>query len=137
MLGLQYVSPTYPPVGMPAWCGACGKVKIGEEFMKYAIVESGGKQYRAVEGGFIEVDRLNIEVGQQVDLESVLLMVDGETISVGTPGVKGAKVMAKVVDQTKGPKIVVFRYRPKKRYRVKTGHRQKYTRLQIETIKME
>ncbi len=105
--------------------------------MKYAIVESGGKQYRAVEGATIEVDRLDIEVGQQVSLGSVLLLVDGEKISVGAPLVGGAKVSATVVDHVKGPKIVVFRYRPKKRYRVKTGHRQQYTRLQVNSIDVE
>ena len=105
--------------------------------MKYAIVESGGKQYRAVEGSTIEVDRLPLEVGQPVEMKSVLLMVDGESVSVGTPTVKGAQVKAVVVDQMKGPKVVVFKYRPKKRYRVKTGHRQQYTRLQVESILME
>jgi len=105
--------------------------------MKYAIVESGGKQYRAVEGTTIEVDRLDVEVGQQLDLGSVLLLVDGEQVSVGAPLVKGAKVNATVVDHVKGPKIVVFRYRPKKRYRVKTGHRQQYTRLKVVSIVVE
>jgi large subunit ribosomal protein L21 len=105
--------------------------------MKYAIVESGGKQYRAVEGGFIEVDLLPDEAGQPVELDKVLLMVDDDKVTVGTPTVKGGKVQATVVKHVKGPKIVVFRYRPKKRYRVKTGHRQQYTRLKIETIGME
>jgi large subunit ribosomal protein L21 len=105
--------------------------------MKYAIVECGGKQYKAVEGGAIEVDRLQLEVGQPFELNAVLLLVDGEKVDVGTPTVTGARVSAKVVDHTKGPKVVVFRYRPKKRYRVKTGHRQQYTRLQVESILME
>jgi large subunit ribosomal protein L21 len=105
--------------------------------MKYAIVESGGKQYRAVEGGTIEVDRLPLQVGDVLNLESVLLVSDGETTSVGAPVVKGAAVKATVVDHTKGPKIVVFRYRPKKHYRVKTGHRQQYTMLQVESITVE
>lgn len=102
--------------------------------MKYAIVEDGGKQYKAVEGGTIEVDRFPAEIGEQVDLERVLLVVDGEEVSVGTPVVEGVKVQATVVAQVKGPKLIVFRYKPKKRIRVKTGHRQKYTRLQIDTI---
>ncbi len=102
--------------------------------MKYAIVEDGGKQYKAVEGSTIEVDRFPAEVGEQVDLERVLLVVDGEQVSVGAPVVEGARVKATVVAQTKGPKLIVFRYKPKKRIRVKTGHRQKYTRLQIDTI---
>jgi len=102
--------------------------------MKYAIVEDGGKQYRAVEGGTIEVDHFASEIGEQVDLERVLLIADEEQVMVGMPLVAGAKVVATVVAQVKGPKIVVFKYKPKKRYRVKTGHRQKYTRLQINAI---
>jgi large subunit ribosomal protein L21 len=105
--------------------------------MKYAIVESGGKQYRAVEGSTIEVDLLEAEVGQDVELGSVLLLVDGEQISVGVPAVNGARVNSTVVEHFKGPKIVIFRYRPKKRIRVKTGHRQHYTRLQINSIEVE
>lgn len=105
--------------------------------MKYAIVESGGKQYRAVEGSTIEVDRLPREVGEEVILDSVLLVADDGKFKVGTPNVKGAKVNATVAGHVKGPKLVVFRYRPKKRIRVKTGHRQQYTRLKIESIHVE
>jgi large subunit ribosomal protein L21 len=105
--------------------------------MKYAIVEDGGKQYKAVEGQTIEVDHFDSEIGDQLDLERVLLIVDEENIQIGTPLVEGAKVQATVVSQVKGPKVIVFRYKPKKRYRVKTGHRQKYTRLQIDTISMK
>jgi large subunit ribosomal protein L21 len=100
--------------------------------MKYAIVECGGKQYKTVEGGLIDVDRLEAEAGQ-----AVLLFVEGETALVGTPFVEAAKVSAVVIDQIKGPKIEVFHYRPKKRIRVHTGHRQQYTRLKIEKIVME
>ena len=105
--------------------------------MKYAIIESGGKQYRAIEGATIEVDRLPAEAGEQVPLESVLLVVNDDQVSVGMPLVEGARVNATVVEQFKGPKIVVFKYRPKKRYRVKTGHRQLYTRLVINSIETE
>jgi large subunit ribosomal protein L21 len=105
--------------------------------MKYAIVEDGGKQYKAVEGGTIEVDRFNAEVGDQLDLERVLLVADGENVQVGAPLVAGARVQATVVSHVKGPKLVVFRYKPKKRIRAKTGHRQKYTRLQIDSIVVE
>ncbi len=105
--------------------------------MKYAIVESGGKQYRAIEGSTIEVDRLNAEVGQDVNLGSVLLLVDGDSISVGAPAVSGASVKTTVVEHTKGPKIVIFHYRPKKRIRTKTGHRQQYTRLLVNSIEVE
>lgn len=105
--------------------------------MKYAIVESGGKQYRAVEGSTIEVDLLSAEIGQELNLGSVLLLVDGDQISVGAPMVSNARVNATVVDHVKGPKIVVFHYRPKKRIRTKTGHRQQYTRLKVNSIEVE
>lgn len=103
--------------------------------MRYAIVESGGKQYKAVEGDVIQVDRLPVETGEKVTLDTVLLMVDGDQIQVGTPSVNGVSVNATVVDQIKGPKLVIFNYRPKKRYRVKTGHRQNYTLLKVDLIK--
>jgi len=105
--------------------------------MKYAIVENGGKQYKAVEGATIQVDRMQVEAGQQVDLGSVLLYVDGNDVNVGTPTLDGVSVNATVLSHEKGPKIIVFKYRPKSRYRVKTGHRQQYTRLLINTIEME
>ncbi len=105
--------------------------------MKYAIVEDGGKQFKAVEGGMIEVDHFPSEVGDQVDLERVLLVADDDHITVGAPLVAGAKVQASVLGMVKGPKVIVFRYKPKKRIRVKTGHRQKYTQLKIEAIVVE
>jgi large subunit ribosomal protein L21 len=105
--------------------------------MKYAIIESGGKQFKAVEGGTIEVDRLPLGVGDQLKMDGVLLFADGDNVSVGSPLVSGASVAATVLEHVKGPKVVVFRYRPKKRYRVKTGHRQQYTRLQVDSISME
>lgn len=113
-----------------------GEVEL-EDKMKYAIVEDGGKQYRAVEGGQIDVDRIEAEIGEQVDLEHVLLVANDEQVNVGTPFVEGAKVQATVVGQVKGPKLVVFKYKPKKRYRAKTGHRQQYTRIQIDSILVE
>jgi large subunit ribosomal protein L21 len=105
--------------------------------MKYAIVEDGGKQYRATEGGTIEVDHYASEPGEQIDLDRVLLVSDGEEVTLGTPYIPGAKIEATVVDHFKGPKIVVFKYKPKQRYRVKTGHRQHYTRLRIDSIVMD
>jgi large subunit ribosomal protein L21 len=109
-------------------------VKLGGKNMKYAIVEKGGKQYKVTEAGTIDVDLFSADIGDKVDLERVLLIADGDKISVGTPTVNGAQVKATVVAHVKGPKIVVFKYRPRKRYRVKTGHRQKYIRLQIDSI---
>ena len=105
--------------------------------MKFAIVEQGGKQYRVAEGQTVEVDHLPNEVGESLTMEDVLLSVNDEQVTIGTPLIKGAKVQAKVLDHFKGRKILVFKYRPKQRYRVKSGHRQQYTRLLIEAIEME
>jgi large subunit ribosomal protein L21 len=102
--------------------------------MRIAIVESGGKQYRAVEGSTIDVDRLAFEVGKKFDFERVLLMADEDVIMVGTPTVGEITVSATVVDHVKGPKVISFKYRPKKRIRVKGGHRHFYTRLMIDFI---
>ena len=102
--------------------------------MKFAIVESGGKQYRAVEGTTIDVDRLAHEVGKKINFERVLLVADGDAVTVGTPTVSGVTVSATVVDHIKGPKVLSFKYRPKKRIRVRGGNRAHYTRLKIESI---
>jgi large subunit ribosomal protein L21 len=102
--------------------------------MRFAIVESGGKQYRAVEGRTIEVDRLPMDMGKKFDLERVLLMADGDDVLVGTPTVSDILVKVTVVDHIKGPKIDRFKYRPKKRIRVRGGHRQQYTRLLVDFI---
>jgi large subunit ribosomal protein L21 len=105
--------------------------------MKFAIVEDGGKQYKAVVGQTIEVDRFSAEVGDELDLEHVLLVTDNGQTTVGVPYVEGAVVKATVVAQVQAPKVIVFKYKPKKRYRVKQGHRQKYTRLMIDAIEMD
>ena len=102
--------------------------------MRTAIVESGGKQYRAVEGSTIDVDRLAHEVGKSFDFERVLMMLDEDVFMVGTPTVGEIIVSATVVEHVKGPKVVSFKYRPKKRIRVKGGHRHQYTRLMIDFI---
>ena len=102
--------------------------------MKYAIVSSGGKQYIAREGEPIEVDRLALDIGKPVEFKEVLLAVNGSTIKVGTPLIKGASVKGKVLDQVKAKKIIVFKYIPKERYRRKKGHRQQYTRVSIDKI---
>src|SRR6185503_18181288 len=102
--------------------------------MRFAIVESGGKQYRVFEGRTIEVDRLAIEAGKKFGFDRVLLMVDDDDVMVGTPLVSGIEVNVTVVDHTKGAKIDRFKYRPKKRIRVRGGHRQHFTRLMVDFI---
>ena len=102
--------------------------------MLYAIVESGGKQYKAVEGSYIEVDLLPEEVGKKKTFDKVLLLVDDDKVEVGTPYLSNVSVDATILEHFKGPKITVFKYRAKQRYRVKTGHRQKYTRVMVDSI---
>ena len=105
--------------------------------MKYAIVQDGGKQFKAVIGETIEVDRYPLEVGEEIDMDKVLLISDGENTKVGTPIVEGAKVQGTVIAHTKGPKVIVFKYMAKERIRTKTGHRQKYTKVRIDAINEE
>jgi large subunit ribosomal protein L21 len=102
--------------------------------MRYAIVESGGKQYKAVEGMTIEVDRLPDDKGKQIQIERILLMADGDDFMIGTPVVSGIQVKATVVDHVRGEKVNRFKYSPKKRIRVRGGHRQQYTRLMVDFI---
>ena len=100
----------------------------------YAIIRSGGKQYRAQVGATIDVDRLPNDVGDALEIDDVLLIADGETTRVGQPLVTGARVSATVVDQFRGKKIIVYKYRQRTNYRRKQGHRQYYTRLRIDDI---
>ena len=100
----------------------------------YAVVSTGGKQYRVQEGDVLFVEKLNAEVDSIVELTEVLAVSNGESLKVGTPVVEGAKVLAKVVAQGKAKKVTVFKYKAKKDYRKKTGHRQSYTKLVVEKI---
>jgi large subunit ribosomal protein L21 len=100
----------------------------------YAVVETGGKQYKVEPGGTVEVEKLPVEVGSTVELDRVLLVSGDDGVAVGQPLVAGAKVVAEVVEQGKGEKIIVFRYKRKVRYRRKTGHRQPLTRLLVKEI---
>jgi large subunit ribosomal protein L21 len=102
--------------------------------LMYAVLSTGGKQYRVQEGDVIFVEKLNAEVDSIVELTEVLAVSNGEGLKVGTPVVEGAKVVAKVVAQGKAKKVVVFKYKPKKDYRRKNGHRQPYTKLVVEKI---
>jgi large subunit ribosomal protein L21 len=104
------------------------------ETIVYAIVATGGKQYRVAPGQRLEVERIAAEPGSRVELPDVLLVADGEAITVGQPTVPGARVVAEVLGETKGKKIVVFKFKAKSRYRRKTGHRQRYSRLVVRDI---
>ncbi len=100
----------------------------------YAIIRSGGKQYRAEVGATIDVDRLPNEVGDSIKIGDVLLVANGEDTVIGQPRVEGAVVTVTVVDQFRGKKIIVYKYRQRTNYRRKQGHRQYYTRLRIDEI---
>lgn len=100
----------------------------------YAVITTGGKQYRVQEGDVLFVEKLDAEVESTVELTEVLAVAKDGEIKVGTPVVEGAKVVAKVVAQGKAKKVIVFKYKPKKDYRRKNGHRQPYTKLVIEKI---
>ncbi|ACO84726.1 50S ribosomal protein L21 [Clostridium botulinum] len=101
----------------------------------YAVVVTGGKQYKVAEGDVLFVEKLTADVDSTVELDNVLLVgKDNEETVVGKPMVEGAKVTAKVLAQGKAKKVVVFKYKPKKDYRKKQGHRQPYTKIQIEKI---
>ena len=99
----------------------------------YALIEFKGKQYKAEKGALLQVDRIDAEPGSVVDIDSVLL-VSGEKVSVGAPYVQGAKVQAVVESHKKADKIVVFKYKPKKDYRRKQGHRQQYSVIKSQDI---
>lgn len=100
----------------------------------YAVIRTGGKQYRVTAGDTLEVEKLEGKVGDSITLDDVLLVTNGDEVFIGQPRVDDASVAAQITGQHRGKKILSFRYRPKKRIRVRRGHRQYLTRLQIESI---
>jgi large subunit ribosomal protein L21 len=105
-----------------------------EEALMYAVIKTGGKQYRVSPGDSIDVEKLPYEVGEQIEFDQVLLVANGSGAKIGQPLVDGAKVKATVTRQARGRKVIVYKYRPSKRYRRRKGHRQHYTRLRIDEI---
>lgn len=100
----------------------------------YAIIETGGKQYRVAEGDVIHAELLTAEVGSTLEIARVLAVGEADNLKVGNPVVAGATVQVKVLEHGKGKKVVVSNYKPKKNVRKKNGHRQPYTKLQVEKI---
>ncbi len=100
----------------------------------YAVIKTSGRQYRVSEGDHLQVDRLEAEVGEEAVLDEVLLVGDGESVKIGEPTVKGAKVRAKVVSHELGDKVITYKYRPRKRYRKIRGFRHSHTTLEITAI---
>ena len=102
--------------------------------MKTAVIVTGGKQYRVAEGDVIFVEKLDVPAGETINFDQVLAVVDGDVARFGAPAIEGASVTANVVKNGKSPKIRVYKMKPKKGYRRTQGHRQPYTKVQIETI---
>ncbi|MCI1208372.1 MAG: 50S ribosomal protein L21 [Treponema sp.] len=100
----------------------------------YALIEYKGKQYKAEKGALLQVDKLDADKGSEIDIDSVLLVSDGDKISVGAPYVKGVKVQAVVEDTFKDKKVLVLKYKSKKDYHRLIGHRQQYTNIRVQDI---
>jgi len=101
---------------------------------KFAVIKTGGKQYKVSEGDVLDIEKIELEDGKTLEFDEVLLVADGAKVEVGNPKVESARVQAKVVSQEKADKIVVFKYKKRKNQRTKAGHRQKLTKVQIEKI---
>lgn len=100
----------------------------------YAVIKTGGKQYRVIPGERLKVEKLDGEVGSDVTLDQVLVVADGENVTIGSPIILGASVKAKVLSHGRGDKVMIFKFRRRKHYRKTQGHRQSYTEIQIENI---
>jgi large subunit ribosomal protein L21 len=100
----------------------------------YAVVKSGGKQYKVKEGDTLQVEKLPAKVGAEIAFDDVLMFSDGETVQVGTPNLDNVTVKGTVVEQGQAKKIIVFKYKRRKRYRRKQGHRQQYTAVKVDSI---
>ena len=100
----------------------------------YAVIETGGKQYKVQEGDVVFVEKLDAEAGSTVTIDKVLVVANGEDVKVGAPYVDGATVTVSVVKNGKEKKIIVYKYKPKKGYHKKQGHRQPYTKIEIQKI---
>src|SRR5204863_2563531 len=115
-------------------CGIVGGFFLPRETMAYAIIRTGGRQFRVAEGDTLDVDLLDVESGKTTTFGDVLLFADGKDMTHGNPVISGAKVTAAVLEQRKDKKIVAFKYKRRKGYHRTVGHRRKLTRVKIKTI---
>jgi large subunit ribosomal protein L21 len=125
------------PFAKRAWMWNCWRPFLPREPMAYAIIRTGGRQFRVAEGDTLDVDLLDVEPGKTATFGDVLLFADGKDVTHGNPLVSGAKVTAEVVEQRKDKKVVAFKYKRRKGYHRTVGHRRKLTRLKIKTIDFE
>ena len=102
----------------------------------YAIIETGGKQYRVQEGDALYIEKLEVAAGETVEFDKVLAVSNEDGLTIGSPIVANAKVAASVIENGKGPKVIIYKYKAKKDYRKKQGHRQPYTKIKIESISL-
>jgi len=102
--------------------------------MSYAIIKTGGKQYRVTEGDILDVEKLDVETGQSTTFTEIIMVADGTSVTFGSPFVSNASVQAEVVDQWKGEKVIAFKFRRRKGYHRTVGHRRKLTKLKITSI---
>src|SRR5580700_4613979 len=112
----------------------CGRLFLPRETMAYAIIKTGGRQFRVMEGDTLDVDLLDLEPGKTATFGDVLLFADGKDVTHGSPLVSGAKVTAEVLEQRKDKKVFAFKYRRRKGYHRTVGHRRKLTRVKIKSI---
>ncbi len=101
----------------------------------YAVIKTGGKQYKVAEGDVVDVEKLPGEIGSSIELQDVLAVGEGESVKIGTPLVEGASVLAEIVEHGKGKKLIIFKKKRRKGYTKKQGHRQLFTSLKIQSIK--
>jgi large subunit ribosomal protein L21 len=113
-----------------------GRLFLPTEIMAYAIIKTGGRQFRVAEGDTLDVDLLDVEPGKTATFGDVLLFADGKDVTHGKPLVSGAKVTAEVLEQRKGKKVVAFKYKRRKGYHRTVGHRRKLTRIKIKSINL-
>jgi large subunit ribosomal protein L21 len=101
----------------------------------YAIIATGGKQYKVTEGEALKIEKLKTEVGGQVEFDQVLMLVDGEKVEIGTPYLEGVKIIGEVEEQGRGEKINIIKFRRRKHHMKRQGHRQDFTKVKVKTVK--
>jgi large subunit ribosomal protein L21 len=130
----QRADPTSFRLSKPSTCGILRGFFSSEALMAYAIIKTGGRQYRVAEGDTVDVDLLDVDAGKQATFGDVLMYADGDKLTHGDPLISGAKVTAEVIEQRKDKKVIAFKFKRRKGYHRTVGHRRKLTRVKIKSI---